>query len=208
MVYLAVEVCKMYIGVYTFTGGSRMDEKTAGDRLNQLVGAGPGKRMTISGFHRALQRRKPKPRGSTRGMIHRYLKGAVPPAEFIEAAADILGVSPEWLAFGRGPMTEPEQELGRSSDGMTDEVRQLWGTVPELANLPYVVTVALLDHLWQHEQKREQELELGGVWRHIMEPLGGNGRAPLDWQAFGDYVMAMINARNMALRIPTTSREG
>ena len=47
--------------------------------------------------------------GSSYSMIHRYLRGkSTPPVEFIEAAADMLGVNAPWLAFGTGPRDQNE----------------------------------------------------------------------------------------------------
>lgn len=40
--------------------------------------------------------------GVSRPMLHQYLKGkATPPLEFVEAAAQVLGVPFEWLAIGK-----------------------------------------------------------------------------------------------------------
>ena len=50
-------------------------------------------------------------RGSTRTMIHRYLRGdPEPPPRVLRAAAEVLGVSPEYLIRGEGPRTETERK--------------------------------------------------------------------------------------------------
>lgn len=53
-----------------------------------------------------------KARGSSYGSVHNYLNGkSEPPLEFLIAAADVLRVNREYLAFGRGHMTEAESEV-------------------------------------------------------------------------------------------------
>lgn len=80
------------------------EQTTVGQRLSQFIGDEPDKKMSIRAFAAAMKAREPRPKGSTRAMIHRYLAGAPePPADFITAAADVLNLNPEWLAFGRGP---------------------------------------------------------------------------------------------------------
>jgi hypothetical protein len=97
-----------------------MAEETAGERLRRFLGEGPDARMSVRAFAARMQEREPRPKGSTRAMIHRYLSGAQPPADFLEAAADQLGLNPEWLAFGRGEPTTTDAtvaEEGRRTVG-------------------------------------------------------------------------------------------
>ena len=59
----------------------------------------------IRAFHRDMTKKKVP--GSSYAMIHRYLSGKkVPSLEFLEGAADILGVRPAWLICGDGERTE------------------------------------------------------------------------------------------------------
>jgi len=79
-----------------------------GKRLARYIGDGPGKVKSIRAFAAEMRERDPRPKGSTRAMVHRYLSGATPPSDFIEAAADVLGLRREWLAFGQGGPTVAE----------------------------------------------------------------------------------------------------
>lgn len=51
-------------------------------------------------------------KGTSEASVRNYLSGKVtsPPLEWIGAAACVLNVRPEWLAFGTGPRTEAEAE--------------------------------------------------------------------------------------------------
>lgn len=46
-----------------------------------------------------------KPRDQS--TVGRWFRGAMPDAVTIQAIADVCGVEPGWLAFGRGPMLPP-----------------------------------------------------------------------------------------------------
>ena len=60
----------------------------------------------IRAFHRDMTKKKVP--GSSYAMIHRYLSGKkVPSLEFLDGAADVLGVRPAWLICGDGERTEP-----------------------------------------------------------------------------------------------------
>lgn len=83
---------------------------TRADRLKDAIVRSPLK--SIRKFHEAIAE-KPVP-GNSYPVIYRYLKGtAVPPVEFLEAAAEILGVKPAWLAFGTGPRDDEEERVQR-----------------------------------------------------------------------------------------------
>ena len=90
-------------------------DSTVGKRLSRYIGDGPEARMSVRAFAQAMYARKPKPRGSARAMIHRYLAGAKPPTDFIAAAADVLQIRPEWLAFGTEDPTGGHAEVSRIS---------------------------------------------------------------------------------------------
>lgn len=96
-------------------------EHTIGYRLRQVIGDDPGCVMSIRQFAGRMAARKPRPPGSTRAMIHRYLantgKPPTPPSAFLAAAADVLDVRAEWLAFGIGhptPLHALEEQAARA----------------------------------------------------------------------------------------------
>lgn len=65
--------------------------------------------MSIRGFHKEISGRGVA--GGSYPVIHRYLKGqACPPLEFVQGAAEILNIRPEWLAFGSGPLRPDHEE--------------------------------------------------------------------------------------------------
>jgi len=79
-------------------------KRTVGERLALHIGT--GKPMSVRSFAAAMRARKPRPRGSTRAMVHRYLKGTTTPrSDFIAAAAATLGLNAEWLESGTGHET-------------------------------------------------------------------------------------------------------
>lgn len=79
---------------------------------------------TVYKFQKELaarnKQRKPKDRikGTSTPSIHAYLKGgtdgSVPGVDFLQVAAEILGVRPSWLAFGTGPRSDEEERIERS----------------------------------------------------------------------------------------------
>ena len=77
-----------------------IDHTVISSRLQAAIDKWP-ERRGVRTLAELLKGRSPRPRGSTPAMIHRYLRGAVtPPVEFIQAAADVLGVDASWLAGG------------------------------------------------------------------------------------------------------------
>lgn len=149
-----------------------MAAQTVADRLSEYIGDEDGKRMSIRAFAEAMKSREPRPKGSTRAMIHRYLEagpeGPVPSLDFIEAAADQLGLAPGWLAFGTDEPTRAEevgaiaqQEAEAERNALRAEIRQ------EMAERG--LTLA--------EQVRAESAVLfrgdtsGAVWRSYMEAL-------------------------------------
>ncbi|MBA3340446.1 MAG: hypothetical protein H0W30_01205 [Gemmatimonadaceae bacterium] len=94
-----------------------MVDRTIGERLGMYVGDGPDKTMSIRSFAAEMLKRRPRPKGSTRAMIHRYLAGATPPSEFTSAAAQVLELNPEWLAFEIGHPTPAHAEAAAVSSG-------------------------------------------------------------------------------------------
>lgn len=95
---------------------------TIADRLRAVIGDEPRCVMSIRQFAEYMTARTPRPPGSTRAMIHRYLannaKPPTPPAAFLVAAAEVLSVNTEWLAFGIGHPTslhEVEEQAARAA---------------------------------------------------------------------------------------------
>jgi hypothetical protein len=102
---------------------------TYATRLGAAVQRWGGPRA-VAAFSRTMQERGV--RGATRESVHQALRGRREPSlAFVEAAADVLGVTPGWLAFGIGPATVQEQaavtallqwgfEGGRVIDALTE----------------------------------------------------------------------------------------
>ena len=137
-----------------------MIETTYAQRLGSLIGDEPGRVMSIRAFAEAMRARKPRPPGSTRAMIHRYLKGDGPePApEFTRAAADILGVRPAWLAFEDGEVTWDLQYRRYSAD-VPDDERRPWTRDEKAAH-----------DLWLEFHTAVTELGLnGGLVEEVMQ---------------------------------------
>jgi hypothetical protein len=96
-----------------------------GTRLQAAIDQWP-EQLGVRTLAELLKQRSPRPRGSTPAMIHRYLRGAVtPPLEFIQAAADVLGADPSWLAGGSAAAAaEPWTTTVRDGDLNAVELRQ------------------------------------------------------------------------------------
>ena len=59
--------------------------------------------------------------GSSYSKIYRYLKGTdAPPLEFVEKAAEILGVRAAWLRSGEGEETEEKEAARRAGERVTE----------------------------------------------------------------------------------------
>jgi len=86
------------------------DLSTVSGRLRSLLGDDERHRMSIRSFAAEMRSLEPRPPGSARTMIHRYLRedGPEPSLAFLTPAARILGVEVAWLAFGDGPRTNEE----------------------------------------------------------------------------------------------------
>lgn len=90
-------------------------------------------------------------RGSSYRMLYNYLEGkALPSAKFIAAAADVLGVSPDWLRTGRGPRHRIDAQYPADRPDAPEEpfetLRQdLTGICPTLRRLPRVAQILFVD---------------------------------------------------------------
>ena len=77
--------------------------------------------ISVRGLHRALRERSVP--SSSYGSVNSYVKGkSEPRRDWIEAAAETLGVRAEWLARGDGAMTAAEEAIRQRIDaGTSDE---------------------------------------------------------------------------------------
>ena len=86
--------------------------ETFGSRLRQAI---ENSDFSFRGFQREVSERVPG--GITYPTINSYLKdGTEPRRDFVEAAAEILGVRSAWLAFGEGQPTAEGEVLARGHD--------------------------------------------------------------------------------------------
>lgn len=66
--------------------------------------------MSIRGLEEEMREREADI--TSYGAVRNYVKGEkLPPLTFLEEAAEVLAVRPEWLILGSGEMTEPEETL-------------------------------------------------------------------------------------------------
>lgn len=170
-----------------------MTKDSVAERLKRYIGDEPGKRMSIRRFSELMQARQPKPRGSTRTMIHLYLRddSSTPRIEFLEAAAAILDVSPEWLRSGKGqptPLLTAAATATRTAEifvqtkplsgrGPDDTLEHLKVIGPPLADFP--AALAMFVSVWDRcvaitstpntPKARYQLAER--LWEHVVAPL-------------------------------------
>jgi hypothetical protein len=84
-----------------------------------------------------------------------YLNGtAMPSLDFLDEAARVLRVRPAWLSWRDGEMTSEEEYARRDVETRSNSARQLRVRIPDLNDLPYAITVALVHHLdlWERAQ--------------------------------------------------------
>ena len=72
------------------------------ERLSQALEKSPF--PSIHAFKQALNDRFPDVKGRSYSAIHGYFRGVEPPLEFLEASAEVLGVTLGWLRIGEGSM--------------------------------------------------------------------------------------------------------
>ncbi|CAN5188110.1 hypothetical protein BH24GEM2_BH24GEM2_13810 [soil metagenome] len=97
---------------------------TVAERLRHAIekGTGPGA-GSIRKFHKWISEENVP--GTSYPVIHRYLKGtAKPPVEFLEVAADLLGVRLAWLVLGEGKPTELEQWVAEHGEPEAPKPRE------------------------------------------------------------------------------------
>jgi hypothetical protein len=165
--------------------------------------------------------------GSSYANVHAYFKGRTkPPVEFIEAAAKELRANPEWLAFGKGWMTEREQREAEATAAILEREDERDGSLfnewmlEELEGLDrldasvHLALIALL-HRWLTAMERSgRELEsrddakayLYLTWDFLWEPLTAWARwidreVTMDSGSLSDYMTAMLHAMNLSLQV-------
>jgi hypothetical protein len=84
------------------------------ERIQKALVRGP-RPLTLRRLHRELEEGFPDVPGTSYSGVRKYSAGQVkkPRIELLNAMASVLGVRPEWLAFGEGEMTEELQEARR-----------------------------------------------------------------------------------------------
>jgi hypothetical protein len=79
------------------------------DRISWALSQGP-RPMSVRALHKEAEAAYPHLRGTSYGGIRQYVEGRPvnPRVELLRAFADLLGVRPDWMAFGReNPRTRP-----------------------------------------------------------------------------------------------------
>ena len=88
-------------------------------RLRKAMNHGP-RPASIRRLAERLQEAYPNLRGSSYGGVRYYYEGgpehSEPRMELLRAMSDVLGVRPEWLAYGEGAMTRDEQLAQEASE--------------------------------------------------------------------------------------------
>jgi transcriptional regulator with XRE-family HTH domain len=135
-----------------------MHPKSGGipERLRSAIRRWAGGNDTgVRAFSRALKELDVK--GGSRTMLLRYLAGETDPtAAFIVDAAPVLGVRPEWLLTGRGPMVlgqvSPSLDLHDEADHGKEE---LWEKIDRL--LDGLIQGWMYDRLRMYENHEYEE---------------------------------------------------
>lgn len=161
--------------------------------------------MSIRAFAKAMQDREPRPRGSTRAMVHRYLSGATPPSDFIAAAADVLALNPEWLAFDKGHPTAGHDEVAGIAAEVIEESKRAEAGDMHAAVLramrapvdyhPRYWTASVAEILRRADAGPfTPQLEAKHIGRALRAPLQAFGIEAdrMGEDAFNDYVTAMV----------------
>ncbi len=107
-----------------------MAQIATAERLNQA--------RKDAGFRSILEFQQVLPRdvrGTSYSSVRAYERGEVePPLEFVQAAADVLGVTAEWLSTGHGPQTpgQAEAEAHRDRQQKAEISEKLWKLTQEV----------------------------------------------------------------------------
>ena len=104
---------------------TQLDTDGYGARLAEALQSGP-RPMSVRRLAREMGS-KDGPyehlRGTSYGGIRQYVEGKItkPRVELLRAMADVLEVSPDWLAFNKGPMTEAGKRTRRALEAPAQE---------------------------------------------------------------------------------------
>jgi hypothetical protein len=203
-----------------------MTGSDVGKRLARYLGDGPGKRKSIRAFAEEMKNREPRPPGSSRAMIHRYLAGTAPPADFIYAAADVLGLRRDWLAFGEGAPTAEEEAVASAAEASMagpNPFDRLRAELPGLATVDMMVSVSLFSFLG----KWAEAMETAGqpapsederiayarrIWEWAHQPFlewaeatGAGEDMPVVMGGLSDALMLALQSRHVALYVSQTT---
>lgn len=185
---------------------------TLGERIRAELAR---QRWSITAFSNMLRDRGLTGRGATRAMLYRYMNQEVePPPEFINTAAELLGVRAAWLATGEGARTEAEARAPRG-DGQRDPVAVMQDAIPELERLDFIVTgnlyaasarlAAALERLGVPDAQPPEALA-ASLWEYVIAPAQRLGervgrQLRVDGRAFGDYAVAMLHALTLGIEV-------
>lgn len=170
------------------------------------------------------------PSSSYSSVRNYLVEGKKPRKDFLLAAADVLQVSRDYLVEGKGHLTAVDAALTEVQEAAAkdleakvkqDKFIETWKRIPGLMDHGATVNAAFGDHLGRWalimirlsvilpasekdllDQLNEYSLSL---WKELNAPLEyWRGRTrreiPIDPQARGDFILAQINARNLALQ--------
>ncbi|MBI4539485.1 MAG: helix-turn-helix transcriptional regulator [Gemmatimonadetes bacterium] len=181
--------------------------------------------VSVRAFHREMTGRRVA--GSSYPTIHRYLSGRTSPSlEFLREAAQVLGVREAWLAAGEGGPTETEEAMRSAQsrllgDDWEASFKEARGKLPHMSALQPHVQAAFLDTWGRYERFRRPLLFVGtfppellsarlgeAMLDQIMAPFEQWGvHAIVGSHEFNDYVMAALQAINLAMSVPLESEE-
>ena len=182
---------------------------------------------SIRSLQQALHDKRVPVPGSSYANVHAYFRGRTKPTlEFIEAAAEELGVNLEWLAFGKGAMTERDQREAKAAAALLEREDEREGSLftewmlAELDDLDLLDTsvhlaLMTLTQRWFTAMERSgRELEsedevkayLLSTWAFLWAPLTAWGRwidrdVTMDQGSLNDYMTAMLHAVNLSLQV-------
>jgi hypothetical protein len=136
------------------------------------------------------------------------------PAAYLARVAYVFPeIRLEWLVTGEGEMTDAEQKRRTATEVRTDVGADLRRRIPDLNDLPYTISLAVLHHLdlWDRDQAIRRPADEtptdsldyaeGDLWPAVTSPL--HGRRPADFVAYAEYIIAALHARNLALLLDT-----
>jgi hypothetical protein len=187
-----------------------MGKPSVAQRLAQAIEASP---YNVKSFAAEMEKRLP--RGATYSNVRRYLDESekwehlTPSHQFMESAADVLGVSPTWLMRGRGGIL-PDRDLKEvlnASEGELDQAAAAWADIlsrvftdstPTERQLFRSVLARWLksDPLDRLEDRIARMKRLAEMMESPRQEFG----AELDARRQTDFRLAMLHALSVAMR--------